>query len=138
MRVALVVLFVGVGCSRGGSDPFEGSARNRAAGPPPEATISAEATRNTAAVTVVAPAGYHINKDYPAKLHVDGAADVKMAKTDVTRAEAEVDDHRLRMPIAFEAGPGKHELRGTIAYAICNDDQTSCIPRTKPVTIAID
>ena len=136
MRAACLLL---IACSTG-SDPFEGSAAAPRKGPPPaivtvDAPPATAGVATTATVTVTAPAGFHINSEYPVALHLDATPGVALAKQELTRADAQLDEHQLRMPIALTPDGGSHAIRGRIAYAYCRQDE--CVPRNTDVTITI-
>lgn len=90
-----------------------------------EAAVGKPAT----SVIEVRPAtGFHINKEFPARLRVSPTAGVTLAKADLSKEDAELTDELLRFSVPFNAsGVGKVSLAGLGDFSVCNDSTCKLI-----------
>jgi hypothetical protein len=100
----------------------------------------AEAGKPVVATVAVTPAaGYHVNTGYPTQLTFAPAAGITTPHAKQTATEA---THLDRTQLAFGveltcAAAGPHKLTGELSFAVCNDDNTGCLPQTTPVEVAV-
>ena len=86
----------------------------------------ASAGKGATSVIEVSPAaGYHMNKEFPARLRVTPPTGVTVAKPDLSKEDAELNETMLRFSVAFNAAAaGKVTLAGLGDFSVCND--TTC------------
>ena len=91
----------------------------------PTVTLKAGA-KGAATVTIKAAAGYHVNKDYPAKFTVEATAFAKSTKETLSAKEGDVkftgNDAVVTVPLqALAAGAGPLTLTGN--FSVCSAEQ---------------
>ena len=110
---------------------------------PEEATLtigSADGTAGseaTAAIKVVPAAGYHVSTEFPMKLTLTPPAGVKLAKTELAKADAdEFTEKSLALSVKATAEKaGSYEIKGCFKVGVCDKD--SCHPKKQPITITV-
>jgi hypothetical protein len=99
---------------------------------------------STAAITVTAKSGFHVNPEYPVSFKPEGSESVKFsgervaltAGTKTPCAEKAEDACKVEFPLPAtpeKAGPAK--LAGVLAFSVCSADK--CLIEKVPVTLAI-
>lgn len=110
---------------------------------PEEATLTvgsaegAAGTEATAAIKVVPAAGYHVSQEFPMKLTLTPPAGVKLAKTELAKADADqFSEQMLALSVKATAEkPGSYEIKGCFKVGVC--DKESCHPKKQPITITV-
>jgi hypothetical protein len=110
---------------------------------PEEATLTvgsaegAAGTEATAAIKVVPAAGYHVSQEFPMKLTLTPPAGVKLAKTELAKADADqFTEQVLALSVKATADkPGSYEIKGCFKVGVCDKD--SCHPKKQPITITV-
>jgi hypothetical protein len=76
-------------------------------------------------IEVSPAAGFHINQEFPVKLKLLKTDGVDMAKKELGKEDAEINEKALRFTVRFTPkAPGKVALTGTADFSVCND--TTC------------
>lgn len=99
---------------------------------------------SSAAVTVTAKPGFHVNPEYPVSFRPEGSESVKFsgervpltAGTRTPCAEKAEDACKVEFPLPAtpeKAGPAK--LAGVVAFSVCSADK--CLIEKVPVSLAI-
>ncbi len=99
-----------------------------------EAAVGAEAT---IPITVKPAAGYHVSKNYPTKLTLDAPPGVKLAKSELAKADAATFNEKS-LQFAVKATPekaGTYEIKGWFKFGVC--DPSSCHPKKQPIAIQV-
>jgi len=110
---------------------------------PEEATLTigsadgAAGSEATAAIKVVPAEGYHVSTEFPMKLTLTPPAGVKLAKTELAKADAdEFTEKSLALSVKATAEkPGSYEIKGCFKVGVCDKD--SCHPKKQPITITV-
>jgi len=110
---------------------------------PDEATVTVGAaegtagTEATATVKVVPAAGYHVSQEFPMKLTLTPPDGVKVAKTELAKADADqFSEQLLALSVKATADkPGSYEIKGCFKVGVCDKD--SCHPKKQPITITV-
>jgi hypothetical protein len=110
---------------------------------PEEATLTigtadgAAGSEATAAIKVVPAEGYHVSTEFPMKLTLTPPAGVKLAKTELAKADAdEFTEKSLALSVKATAEkPGSYEIKGCFKVGVCDKD--SCHPKKQPITITL-
>lgn len=110
---------------------------------PEEATLTvgsaegAAGSEATAAIKVVPAAGYHVSQEFPMKLTLTPPAGVKLAKTELAKADADqFSEQMLALSVKATAEkPGSYEIKGCFKVGVCDKD--SCHPKKQPITITV-
>ena len=96
----------------------------------------------------VTPAGaYHVNTEFPVKLTLDPPPDgVKLAKTefnaggmDKKQGDATTFSEQT-LAFAVKATcdkSGTYDIKGTLKFAVCTNNNTQCLPKKQPVTVTV-
>ena len=143
MRFAWLVVLV-AGCSRHDPAPAAAPAAHKLAVvrgsashadpalEPEEGTLAVERAPGSVRVRIVAGAGYHLNDDYPSKLHLEPTPGLAIADATATLGE-----HELAIAIPFTTtAPGAHAIRGQLDLAVCERDR--CLPRSMPIAVDVN
>jgi hypothetical protein len=99
-----------------------------------EGKAGAEAT---ATITVTPAANFHISQEYPTSLTLEAPAGVKLAKTELAKADAAAFNEKT-LQFAVKATPekaGTYEIKGWFKFGVC--DPSSCHPKKQPVSISV-
>ncbi len=101
---------------------------------PPAAAQAKKAA--VAKVSLHAGKGMHVNEEFPTALTVEVPAGVESAKK---VKPAKIDKVEALFDVEFTAQKaGKAELKGTLAFVVCDDGNTKCVPHHEPVKIAVN
>jgi hypothetical protein len=95
----------------------------------------------------VTPAGaFHVNTEFPIKLTLEPPAGVKLAKTELTAGgmdKAQGDATTFsEQALAFAVKAtcdksGTYDIKGTLKFAVCTNNNTQCLPKKQPVTVTV-
>ena len=95
----------------------------------------------------VTPAGaYHVNTEFPSKLTLEPPAGVKLAKTEFTaggmdKAQGDAvafSEQALAFAVKATADKaGTYDIKGTLKFAVCTNNNTQCLPKKQPVTVTV-
>jgi len=95
----------------------------------------------------VTPAGaYHVNTEFPIKLTLEPPTGVKLAKTELTAGgmdKAQGDATTFsEQALAFAVKAtcdksGTYDIKGTLKFAVCTNNNTQCLPKKQPVTVTV-
>ena len=110
---------------------------------PEEATLTigsadgAAGSEATAAIKVVPATGYHVSTEFPMKLTLTPPAGVKLAKTELAKADADqFTEQGLALSVKATAEKaGSYEIKGCFKVGVCDKD--SCHPKKQPITITV-
>ncbi len=99
-----------------------------------EAKAGAEAT---ATVTVTPAPNFHISQEYPMSLTLEAPAGVKLAKTELAKADAVAfSEKTLQLAIKETSDKaGTYEIKGCFKFGVC--DPSSCHPKKQPISIQV-
>ncbi len=88
-------------------------------------------------VSVKAKGGFHLNQDYPHKLKLeDVPAGVRVEKTELRRADAELDERQLTFKlVATPEKAGRHTIHAVLKTSVCDDKQ--CILKSEKLTLHV-
>ena len=97
-----------------------------------DAPSAKKAQKAVVKIQITPGAGFHVNKDYPAKLKVEAPAGVKVDPTQqtITEQAAEFD-----LPFTADA-TGKQTFTGELKFAVCS--ASSCDPKKEKLTFTVD
>ncbi len=99
-----------------------------------EAKAGAE---GTATVTVTPAPNFHISQEYPMSLTLEAPAGVKLAKTELAKADAVTfSEKTLQLAIKETSDKaGTYEIKGCFKFGVC--DPSSCHPKKQPISIQV-
>ena len=95
----------------------------------------------------VTPAGaYHVNTEFPIKLTLEPPAGVKLAKTEFNAGgmdkkqgdAATFSEQALAFAVKATCDKsGTYDIKGTLKFAVCTNNNTQCLPKKQPVTVTV-
>ena len=99
-----------------------------------EAKAGAE---GTATVTVTPAPNFHISQEYPMSLTLEAPAGVKLAKTELAKADAVTFNEKTLQLAVKETSDkaGSYEIKGCFKFGVC--DPSSCHPKKQPIAIQV-
>lgn len=102
---------------------------------PPQATRGQE---TIAHVRVHPRAPWHMNVEYPAKLHLRAPADVELVAPVLRKDDAQrFDDQALEFSVLFTPkAKGPRKIQAQLDFAVCGD--AACGPVTESIELAFD
>lgn len=90
----------------------------------------------SAALTLEARGGYHVNQDYPIRVDFKGAPGLKLEKASLERADAtQFSDEKAAFAVPFSAAGGSYDLTATVDFAVCTKE--TCVPDQRTVAVAL-
>ncbi len=99
----------------------------------PEATAGKE---GSVTVRVVPKAPWHMNLDFPTSLKLEAPAGVTLAKADLKKADATLDESTCAFDVKFTAPTaGEHAFSGKFKFAVCQDE--ACSPVTEELEFKV-
>jgi hypothetical protein len=99
----------------------------------PEAKAGQE---GSVTVRVVPKAPWHMNLDFPTSLKLQAPDGVTLAKADLKKGDAKLDENACTFDVKFTApAAGEHAFSGKFKFAVCQDE--ACSPVTEEVEFKV-
>ena len=87
-------------------------------------------------VRVVPKSPWHMNLDFPTSLKVDAPEGVAVAKADMKKGDAQLDENACQFDVAFTpSAAGEQTFTGKFKFAVCQDE--ACSPVTEDIEFKV-
>ncbi len=87
-------------------------------------------------VRVVPKEPWHMNLDFPTSLKVEAPQGVSVAKADMKKADAQLDEKACQFDVAFTpSAAGEQTFTGKFKFAVCQDE--ACSPVTEDIEFKV-